>query len=245
MFSSSLCPARLSHLSNQTLDLEEDKQNKPYRPIPAGLISLRSAIILRWILPFICFAWSASYSKELLHASIFNCLLVLIYDEMGFAGGHWFGKQVLNALGHVRFELGASLLAGHSILTLDPIAVRSIICSGSLVFFTIQAQDFKDAIGDAAVGRRTLPIAHSKLARPSFMTLITACSIGLCNIWQLPLALAVLFIAFGTTIGWLFVKKTSKGEDKKHLFLYLIWLSIAHAMPAYFRFVVAQAAWVQ
>lgn len=65
-------------------------------------------------MPFVCFAWSACYSKEMLLASIFNCGIVVIYDEMGFAGGHWLGRQVLNSFGHVSFELGATFLAGET-----------------------------------------------------------------------------------------------------------------------------------
>lgn len=50
----------------------------------------------------------------MLLASIFNCGIVVIYDEMGFAGGHWLGRQVLNSFGHVSFELGATFLAGET-----------------------------------------------------------------------------------------------------------------------------------
>ena len=106
-------------LSNQTLDPEEDRRNKPERPIPAGRISLRTAVILRWLMPLVCFAWSACYSKELLYSSIFNCILVIVYDEMGYANGHWLGRQVLNSFGHVSFELGATFLAGRSYCSFD------------------------------------------------------------------------------------------------------------------------------
>ena len=105
--------------SNQTLDPEEDRRNKPERPIPAGRISLRTAVILRWLMPLVCFAWSANYSKELLYSSILNCVFVFIYDEMGYADGHWLGRQVLNSVLHVSFELGATFLAGQSSCSLE------------------------------------------------------------------------------------------------------------------------------
>ncbi|KAI5116971.1 hypothetical protein M0805_002172 [Coniferiporia weirii] len=222
-------------LSNQTLDPEEDKVNKPERPLPSGRVSLRTAKILRWILPFVCFVWSASYSKALLYASISNCVLVVIYDEMGFAAGHWLNRNILNALGHASFEVGACLLAGKNVAALDPISSVSVFCSAGIILCTIKAQDFKDTIGDAAVGRRTLPIVHPELARPTLMVSIMAWSIALSIIWGLNLLVALPFIALGTSIGWLFLTKKSTGADKKHLFLYLIWLSIAHTLPAYSR----------
>ena len=103
-------------VSNQTLDPEEDAHNKSYRPIPAKRLSLRTALILRWLLPLICFAWSAMYSKEVLVASFANCLLTYIYNEMGYAAGHWAGRNIVNALGFASFEVGACLIAGTSIL---------------------------------------------------------------------------------------------------------------------------------
>ncbi|THH08109.1 hypothetical protein EW145_g2932 [Phellinidium pouzarii] len=208
--------------SNQTLDPEEDKQNKPYRPLPSGRISLRTALILRWILPFVCFAWSASYSMPLLYASIANCIIVVIYDEMGYAAGHWFIRNVLNAAGHASFEMGACFLAGGNVQALDPISYRAILCSAGIILCTIQAQDFKDTIGDAAVGRKTLPIVHPKVARPILLMLMVAWSIGLGIIWRLDLLTASAITMLGTYIGWAFVTERSPKEDKKNLFYYLV-----------------------
>ena len=99
-------------VSNQILDPEEDMQNKAYRPIPAKRLSLESAYVLRWVLPVACLLWSASYSKEVLYASISNCILTYIYHEMGGAAGHWIGRNTLNALGYASFEWGTCLIAG-------------------------------------------------------------------------------------------------------------------------------------
>ncbi|KAI5116364.1 hypothetical protein M0805_001374, partial [Coniferiporia weirii] len=224
------------NLSNQTLNPEEDIQNKPDRPLPSGRMSLRTAQTLRYILPFVCWAWSASYSNALLYSSIVNCIIVVIYDEMGYAAGHWFARNVLNAVGHASAEVGACLLAGKDVAALNPTSSIAIFCSAGIILCTIQAQDFKDAIGDAAVGRRTLPIVHPKLARPTLMVLIMAWSVVLSIVWGLDAMTAFPFTILGTSIGWLFVTDTSTEADKRHLFLYLIWLSFAHVLPAYPRF---------
>lgn len=91
---------------------EEDMYNKKYRPIPSGRLSLRTARILRWILPIVCMAWSVSYSKEVLYASISSCALTYVYNEMGYAAGHWFGRNFVNAVGLSSFEIGACLIIG-------------------------------------------------------------------------------------------------------------------------------------
>lgn len=94
------------------MDPEEDMKNKADRPIPAKRISLETAYMLRWALPVVCSLWSASYSKEVLYASIANCVLTYIYNEMGIAAGHWSGRNIVNALGYASFEWGACLIAG-------------------------------------------------------------------------------------------------------------------------------------
>ena len=99
-------------VSNQTVSPEEDMHNKSDRPLPSKRLSLQTAIILRWVLPIVCFLWSASYSKEVLYASIANCVLTYVYDEMGYAAGHWAGRNIVNAMGFASFEYGACLIAG-------------------------------------------------------------------------------------------------------------------------------------
>ena len=99
-------------VSNQTLNPEEDEQNKRDRPLPSKRITWANARILRWALVPACFALSACYSVECVYASIAFCLLTYAYNEMGGAGGHWVIRNLLNALGVVAFEVGSCLIAG-------------------------------------------------------------------------------------------------------------------------------------
>ncbi|OCB91948.1 kinase-like protein [Sanghuangporus baumii] len=102
------------NLSNQTVSPAEDQNNKPDRPLPAGRLSYRSALILRWLMPFVCLAWSYSYSKEVAVACLVGCFLTWVYNEAGFASGHWAGRNIVNGLGMASFETAASLIAGKS-----------------------------------------------------------------------------------------------------------------------------------
>ena len=100
------------NISNQTVGPAEDQNNKPDRPLPAGRLSYRTALILRWLMPFVCLAWSYSYSKEVAAACLAGCFLTWVYNEAGFASGHWAGRNIVNGLGMASFETGASLIAG-------------------------------------------------------------------------------------------------------------------------------------
>ncbi|KAH8108268.1 UbiA prenyltransferase family [Phellopilus nigrolimitatus] len=224
-------------VSNQTLAPEEDMYNKSYRPLPAKRISLRTALVLRWVLPLLCFAWSASYSKEVLCASIANCALTYIYDEMGFAAGHWASRNIVNAMGFASFEIGACLIAGNNMHTLDSISLLSVLCSAGIFATTIQAQDFKDIAGDALVGRRTLPLVYPSIARPTLMLALAAWSIGLSKVWGLNKESALAFNLLGVAVGGRFIAKNTMKSDQRSFYLYNVWLSLAHSLPAYFRFV--------
>lgn len=102
-------------VSNQTLKPEEDEYNKRDRPLPAKRITWQNALVLRWVLVPCCWLLSACYSIETVYASMTLCFLTWIYDEAGFAAGHWLGRNVVNAMGFASFEVGATLIAGKKI----------------------------------------------------------------------------------------------------------------------------------
>ena len=102
-------------VSNQTLRPEEDEYNKKDRPLPAKRITLENARTLRLALVPLCLLLSTFYSIEVVYASISICFLTWIYDEAGFAAGHWVGRNAVNAMGLSSFEVGACLIAGTSL----------------------------------------------------------------------------------------------------------------------------------
>ena len=95
-------------VSNQTSDPEEDRRNKPWRPIPSGRITLAQAQGLRCLLFLLCFAISAQY--DVLGAGIVLSAATIAHNEFGM-GAHWFSRNALNAIGYASFSAG-SLYAG-------------------------------------------------------------------------------------------------------------------------------------
>ena len=100
------------NLANQTLDPREDEINKKSRPIPARRISFRNAKILRWTMQGLIIAWSASYSREVLYATLSGSFLTWLYNEAGWAAGHWAGRNFAIGLGQGSWEVGCCLIAG-------------------------------------------------------------------------------------------------------------------------------------
>ncbi|KAF4590499.1 hypothetical protein EYR38_009800 [Pleurotus pulmonarius] len=141
------------NLSNQIVGIEEDRINKPGRPLPSGQITVQGAK-RRWAITsaaFLCTALSNSrlIAQTLTWAATTAFLCLTPY------GGHWFGKNV------VAMSLGTwALLSGiySSIAETTLAEERSFAVVSIWVGLASQIQDLRDIDGDKVVGRKTLPI---------------------------------------------------------------------------------------
>ncbi|THH28542.1 hypothetical protein EUX98_g5644 [Antrodiella citrinella] len=206
-------------VSNQIVGVEEDRQNKADRPIPAGRISMEEATVLRWVLVPICLLYSLSYGIETLWASIFLSMLTVFYNELGAHAGVWVLRNCTNALGYASFEMGATLIASGR-QKLDTTALLSIIISAGILATTYQAQDMKDIHGDRAIGRHTLPIVLPKVARPSILIGLAVWSLGLAVLWKLDVITALLFMSIGLFTGCRFFLRKSIPDDQISFYWY-------------------------
>jgi UbiA prenyltransferase family len=100
-------------LANQSIPyaFAEDAINHPYRPLPAGRVSVQTARTLRWITIPLCLLLSAAYGPRTMLASFLGSLYMLAYNEGGGARGHWLIRNLLNAGGHSVAEVGTMLVA--------------------------------------------------------------------------------------------------------------------------------------
>lgn len=138
-------------LSNQVVGVEEDRLNKPHRPIVVGMVSQRGALI-RWIVVSIAFslvgAWFGVAKWALLWLAV-----SIAHNFLGLARG-WFLKCAFMSAGIV-----AQLAPAWEMVTpLTPVAWRWILVIALVIFATVSLQDLRDIAGDRALGRRTLPL---------------------------------------------------------------------------------------
>lgn len=102
----------LIDIDNQSLSVEEDANNKPWRPLPSGRLSIWTAHIISRALYPACIIFS--YISGGLSCAITSAgftALVYIYDHLG-ANKHWIWRNVVNAFAYTALETGASLLLG-------------------------------------------------------------------------------------------------------------------------------------
>ncbi|EEB90349.1 hypothetical protein MPER_11454 [Moniliophthora perniciosa FA553] len=154
--------------ANQMYSVNEDSVNKPYRPIPSGLISVQTTYKLRWILVPTCLYLSWVY--RVFCAGLSLTLSFALYNELAL-DSYWYSKSLLNAIGIVSWNVGAMLIinGGHYDL-LEGYQVAPLI-SVALIWTTIHVQDFRDEAGDQAddkVSLRLYMISQSSSFSPLY-----------------------------------------------------------------------------
>ncbi|CAA7266037.1 unnamed protein product [Cyclocybe aegerita] len=107
----------LIDIDNQSMAVEEDRINKPWRPLPSRRISLARASLIASLLYPACALFSWALGGEVLGlTSVVFGVLAYLYDHLEL-NSLWYMKIVINSLGYATLETGASLVIGmgHSI----------------------------------------------------------------------------------------------------------------------------------
>ncbi|KAF6752357.1 UbiA prenyltransferase family-domain-containing protein [Ephemerocybe angulata] len=217
------------NLFNQTISPEEDAENKPWRPIPSGRISLRNAIIARWISIPACAMLSsyfASGSAVLIPCILFT-VLVFMYnffdcDKNGFA------KSLFNGFGYSMMALGTSLVASSGSLfkTLNWKNFPELTLFFFVISTTIHAQDFQDVEGDREVGRNTIPMMLPNISRISMPILLPLWSAIVISLSHPPSWLAAVYLGLSILVSFRFLCLREVKNDEWTYVLYNAWLSL-------------------
>ncbi|KAF7359991.1 Digeranylgeranylglyceryl phosphate synthase [Mycena venus] len=198
-------------VSNQYQNITEDTINRPWRPLPSGRISQKSAAVMRWLLVPICAAASVAFGQGALIPSLSLTALLIAHNEFGFAS-HWLTKNTLNSLGYLCFEFGATTIM-NSGSQLDIIALQSLLCSCLVILTTIHAQDFSDIDGDVALGRVTLPIYAPSTSRVFTFIALVVWSDILGLLWSIGPRSHLALCGLGGVVGWRFFQFRTRKDD--------------------------------
>lgn len=102
----------------------------------------------------------------------------------------------------------------------------------AVVATTVHSQDMYDQEGDAAVGRRTIPLVlGDKPARWSIaLAVLLRCAT--CPLyWGCSLTGYILLGSLGSTVAWRTLRRTSVREDRNTFRIYNAWLVILYSLP--------------
>jgi len=219
-------------VSNQTLSVEEDAANKPWRPLPARRISLSAATSLRWFSLIACLL--VSLKLGVFPTSVGIAVMTLLHNEAGLHS-NWAARNICCGFGYMLFQWGATSIASpcHPNGAADRSkAIRAIILSGFIIATTIQAQDFKDVLGDRIFNRSTMPIVWPRASRVTVLVAMAAWSLWLPRIWGISSGVADVFGATGLSVGLCCYLFRSVKADQFMYILYNLWLAWVFLLPS-------------
>lgn len=220
-------------IANQRLSesITEDAINKPWRPMPSR--RLDSDETRRLLIAVVTCAFLISWLLDVTTPSIGLMALTWLYNDLGGASEHYFLRNLLNAFGLLCFGTGATLILGgqaNDHLTHHGRQWFGII--GAVITTTVHVQDLPDMEGDAARGRKTVPLVWGEgAARYSAAGMIFVWSL-LCPIyWNLRLSICSLPGLFGLGLAISIVRHNSVAADKVAWKLWCLWMIVLFALP--------------
>lgn len=209
-----------SNTFNQITDLDIDRINKPYRPIPSGIVTVEEARLIAVAL-YLITAWRAA----LVNPSFFLLVMVLITITIIYSAEPIRLKKRL-FISNLSIALPRGMLGFVSAWCIfgeitNPIpwiigAVMAVYLIGAMT-----SKDFTDMEGDAKFGCRTLPVVFGPkmaiyMSIPFFVIpfFIIPVAVYYDYFSQYALILALVYLAWGSAVAVMMLKLASV-EDAK------------------------------
>jgi 4-hydroxybenzoate polyprenyltransferase len=225
-----------SNALNAVYDVEIDKINKPYRPIPSGIVTKDEARTIAWILyPLVLFR-AMLLDREQNASGYFGLFILLIMlitiaystQPLRLKKRLWISNiTIAFARGLLGFVAAWSIFGNP---WNDP---TPWLIGGVMMIFLIGAitsKDFTDIKGDKMYGIKTLPVAYgirksSVLSGPFFVFPFILILLGLMTgVLKLPMFWLVLLAIWGVIIAILM--QTVATREEKTFENTIVWVNM-------------------
>ena len=221
----------LEVVANQRLPLSilEDVKNKPWRPLPSRRLSPRSA--QRLLLFSVPIVLMISAFLGTITLSMAGITASWMYNDLGGADNSYVARNLLNACGLTVIGAGATTIAaGGSELNKNAAAWFGILAC--TIFSTVQTQDLADMEGDAAGGRKTMPLIHGQsVTRWSIALFVTFWSLVCPCFWNLNKYAYCPSVLVGGLLAFRALLIRDVGADKLTWKIWCIWMIVLYTLP--------------
>ncbi|KAI0031801.1 hypothetical protein K488DRAFT_19015, partial [Vararia minispora EC-137] len=208
-------------ISNQSLNLVEDAENKPWRPLPSGRIQFKVARTLRWILLPLCLL--LSWSEGIILQGVSLAAAFILHNELQLGELHWALRGCTNAWGYTSFNAGVIRILSPGVFA-HAIRPVSFVFNFLIIVSTTHVQDFRDVVGDSILRRHTLPLAWPQASRIYLPLVIIAWSIGISAHCTLGALGGLSFCALAVFVGMRFYLLREIEEDRLSYLYYNVSL---------------------
>ncbi|PVI01622.1 hypothetical protein DM02DRAFT_507825, partial [Periconia macrospinosa] len=144
------------HNQRRPESIEEDRINKPWRPLPSGRISIEGVNRIL-LLTYVAISWLSFQLGVMVHLVVFT-IAVFWYNDFGGSDRSGLYRNFLNATGYsCLFSAPLRILIGlNQPMKLTDRANLWTAIMVLVIFSTIHAQEYRDEEGDQVRGRRTI-----------------------------------------------------------------------------------------
>jgi 4-hydroxybenzoate polyprenyltransferase len=221
-------------ISNQRSQesVDEDRINKPWRPIPAGRISEAQArvalIIAIPLLLMACSVWLGATEE-----TAYCLVLTWVYNDLGGANDHFLLRNGINGIAYYFYGVGAMHVAtGHVGSALESKTCSWFGMVTCIITTTMQVQDLKDQEGDRARKRSTLPLdIGDSPCRWSIVIGLAAWSIISPAYWSLSRFGFAFPVLSGLLVAYRILKFRNPVSDRQTYRLWSAWLMTIFSLP--------------
>ena len=222
----------LFNVANQRFSssIVEDKLNKSWRPLPSNrLNSTQARIALLYIIPavFIVSLFLGATTEVSLLIT-----LTWMYNDLGGGDENLLVRNIINGFGMSCYASGATVIMCGKDCELTPTGYTWIAVIGMVTMMTIQVQDLSDQEGDAARGRKILPLVWGdKLARYTIGIGVMGWSACVPVIWKAAIAVYVPSLVIGGILTWRTIFLRSVEADKGTWKVWCLWMISLYLLP--------------
>lgn len=146
------------NIDNDVADVAIDRINRPERPLPAGRISVRTAVLCAWLLAVAGLAFSFALGLLPLMIACVAWAVLLVYNRL-LKRMPLIGNLAVAGLSSLLFVYVGAVVGGWGGLL--PAAGFAFLVHLAREL----AKDLEDRVGDAALGARTLAVISSAATR--------------------------------------------------------------------------------
>jgi 4-hydroxybenzoate polyprenyltransferase len=210
--------------------IEEDRRNKPWRPLPSGYLTPGQA--KRMMLSLYPVAFFVSTHLGAASQSVLLLGFGFWYNDLNGADASWLVRNFINCCGFMCFLSGALQTALQQPLFSNKIFVAWLTIIGAVVFSTVHIQDLADQVGDRVRGRWTAPlILGDGAARWTVVIPMSFWCFFCPYFWQLPTHGYLLSVLLGSAIILRTLFRRSVKDDKVTFQLWNLWLVSLYSLP--------------
>lgn len=211
----------------------EDRENKPWRPIPAGRVTMQETRYLMFI------GYAVAFLSSLILGGTVECVALIlqgwIYNQLEGANKSYLARNVLNATGYLTFAAGATRVAcmqsGTELHRRSPLWFMVL---GGVILTTIQFQDLYDQKGDSIRGRRTIPLLlGDRLSRLTICIPIAVWSFLCPAFWGSDPKGFALPASLGSVIIFRLYYYRSVDGDRKSFKIWNAWVTSLYLIPCF------------